>query len=128
VELALLLPFLCFLFVIAVDFARAFYFSLTLSSCARNGALYLSDEYARAQSPYRSVEEAALADAANLNDAANPPRVTSTTGTDGAGYPYVEVTVTWQFRTITNFPGVPSAVSLARTVRMRQAPPNPPTT
>jgi Flp pilus assembly protein TadG len=32
VELALLLPFLVFLFVITVDFGRIFYYSLTLTN------------------------------------------------------------------------------------------------
>src|SRR6516164_9600711 len=40
IELALLLPFLCFLFVITVDWARVFYFDLTVENCARCGALY----------------------------------------------------------------------------------------
>jgi len=38
-ELALLLPFLCFLFVITIDFARVFYFDLTVANCARNAGL-----------------------------------------------------------------------------------------
>jgi hypothetical protein len=126
VELAFLLPFLCFLFVVAVDFARVFYFSVTIANCARNGALYESDPYARAQSPYKNVTEAALADASNLNDPLNPSKVNSTTGIDANGYPYVEVTVLYKFKTITNFPGIPGTVDLNRTVRMRVAPPNPP--
>ncbi|HXG12134.1 MAG TPA: TadE family protein, partial [Gemmataceae bacterium] len=43
VELAVLLPFLCFLFVIAIDYARIFYFGVTLENCARNGAYYCSN-------------------------------------------------------------------------------------
>jgi Flp pilus assembly protein TadG len=119
VELAVLLPLLMFLFAVGVDFARVFYFSLTLTNCARNGAIYRSDPVAAAQSPYKSVEEAALADAANLSP---PPTVQAVNGTDGAGHPYVEVTVRWQFATVTNYPGVPSPLGLSRTVRMRVAP------
>lgn len=122
VELAILLPLLVFLFVIAIDFARLFYFSLTVTNCARNGALYGSDPAGATQSPYKSIDEAALSDAGNLSPA---PTVSSKTVTDTGGT-YVEVTVTFPFSTITSYPGVPSSISLTRTVKMRmtQAVPN----
>jgi Flp pilus assembly protein TadG len=118
-ELALLLPLLAFLFVITVDFARVFYFSQVVENCARQGALYASDPKAPAANLYTSVQQAALADATNLNP---QPTVTSTNGTDGAGNAYVAVTVTWPFHTITGFPGVPNNVTLSSTVQMRRAP------
>lgn len=115
VELAILLPFLAFLFVVAVDFARVFYYSLTITNCARNGALYGCDPVAAQQSAYASVQEAALADAGNLQPA---PSVTSKTVADASG-DQVEVTVNYTFNTITQYPGVPSTLNLSRTVRMR---------
>ena len=127
VELAVLLPLLAFLCVIAVDFARVFYFSQTIANCARNGALYASDVYVRAESPYKTLEEAALADATDLSDPANRPTVTQSTGYDANGHTYVEVTVRYQFQTISNFPGVPRTMALQRTVRVTQAPLNPKT-
>jgi Flp pilus assembly protein TadG len=123
--MAILLPILAFLCVIAVDYARIFYFSQIVSNCARNGALYQSDSYVRAESPYKSVEEAALADASNLNDPMNPPTVATANGTDLEGRPYAEVTVTYKFRTVTRFPGVPNTTTIRRTVRMSRAPDNP---
>ena len=90
VELAILLPFLAFLFVVAVDFGRVFYYSLTIENCARNGALYGSDPFEPAQSTYATVSDAALADAGNIQP---PPTITSVNGTDTAGNKYVEVTV-----------------------------------
>lgn len=122
VELAVLLPLLAFLFVIAIDFARLFYFSLTVQNCARNGALYGSDPAGAGQSPYTSVSDAALSDAGNLSPA---PTVTSKTVTD-SGSTYIEVTVAYPFSTITKYPGVPSSLTLTRTVKMRmtQAVPN----
>ena len=119
VELAVLLPFLAFMFVLAVDWARIFYFSQVVENCARQGALYASDSKAPANNLYASVQAAALADASNLSP---QPTVTSATGTDAAGNAYVTVTVTWTFQTITRFPGVPSIVNLTRTVQMRLAP------
>jgi hypothetical protein len=41
--LAILLPLLTILFLIATDYARIFYCSLTLENCARNGALCASN-------------------------------------------------------------------------------------
>lgn len=118
VELAILLPLLVFLFVIAVDWSRIFYYSITVDNCARNGALYASDPYAIGLSPYSSMSAAALADASNLSP---QPTVTSTSGSDSYGN-YVECTVSYSFRTITNFPGIPQSTPLVRTVRVYQAP------
>ena len=118
VELAVLLPILTFLFVITVDFARIFYYAQVIENCARNGAIYESN-LTTAQSPYASLQDAALADATGLSP---QPTVTSTPGNDAAGNPYVQVTVSWQFQTICGFPGVPSSMNLSRTVQMRVAP------
>ena len=125
-ELAVIAPLLVFLMLIAVDFARIFYKSTTLANCARNGALWASDVYTQAESPYKTVEQAALTDAPNLmDDSKNLPRVTSTTGIDELGKPYVEVTVAQRFRTVSRFPGIPNDVDVIRTVRMARAPLNP---
>src|SRR5215470_12636221 len=132
-ELAVLLPFIAFMFVIAIDWARIFYYSIAVRNCARNGALYLSQQqsakttsapytdsgyvnlYVNAASP---VTAAALADAPNLTPA---PAVTSASGSDGYG-PYVEVTVSYPFQTVTNFSlgnfVVPSSTNVTSTVRM----------
>jgi Flp pilus assembly protein TadG len=119
VELAVLLPMLLFLFVIAVDFGRILYFSQIIENCARQGAQYASDAKAPSRNLYTSLQAAALADAADLSP---QPTVTSTTGTDSNGSPYVAVTVSWQFSTVTNFLGVPKNVTLSRTVQARTAP------
>jgi Flp pilus assembly protein TadG len=118
VELAILLPLLVLLFAISVDFARVFYYSQTLESCARNGAIYASN-LVTAKSPYASVQEAALADATNLSP---QPTVASTTGADSAGNAYVKVTVSWDFITIMNVPGIQNPLTLSRSVQMRVAP------
>ena len=118
VELALLLPLLAFLFVIAVDFGRVFYFSVTLQNCARAGALYASDSYVADESPFANVEEAALADATDLSPA---PTIMTQDGTDSGGRSYVEVTAAYPFRSITQFPGVPQQTNLTRSVRMYYA-------
>ena len=115
VELAVLLPFLIMLFLVTVDFARVFYFSLTLTNCARAGALYASDPVAAVESPFPDVQSAALADATNISP---QPTITSTNGVDASGRSYVAVTANYSFNTITKFPVIPSQVQLTRTVKM----------
>lgn len=118
VELAILLPFLAFGFLVAVDFARIFYYSITIANCARNGALFGSDPSAAVTSPYQSIQQAALADAGSLSPS---PTVSTATTTDASGNICVAVTVSYLFQTITNYPGIPSSINLQRTVKMRLA-------
>jgi Flp pilus assembly protein TadG len=119
VELAVLLPFLALLVVIALDWSRLFYASVVVENCARNGALYASDPYSPVQSPYASLSAAALADAPNLTP---QPTVTSASGVDSNGLSYVDCTVSYTFQTLTNFPGVPQTTVITRTVRVYTAP------
>jgi Flp pilus assembly protein TadG len=118
VELAVLLPLLVFLFIVTVDFARVYYFSLTLQNCARAGALYASDPYVADESPFASVEEAALSDATNLSPA---PTITQTSGSDASGRSYVEVTAAHSFKSITGYLGIPKILNITRSVRMYSA-------
>ena len=90
VELAVLLPLLVFLFVIGIDFARLFYHLVTVSTCARNGAVWGSME-PKHSTDKAGIKTAALADAQNLVPA---PKVFSSTGSDELGHPCVKVTVT----------------------------------
>ena len=115
VELAVVLPLLIFLFLVAIDFARVYYFSLTLTNCARAGALYACDPALFDESAFPSMEAAALADATNISPA---PNITSSQGTDASGRSYVQVTASYTFETITGFPGIPSDIELNRTVKM----------
>jgi Flp pilus assembly protein TadG len=113
VELAILLPLLTFLFVIAVDWGRVFYYDLTLWNCARQGALYASGAAGGA-----SYLQAAQADAANLSP---QPNFSLLSGTDANGNATIGVQATWQLQLSTNYPGVGNAVNLSRTVWMRVA-------
>jgi Flp pilus assembly protein TadG len=122
VELALLLPVLTLLLIITVDFARLYYHYMTITNCARNGALWLCDPVAQATSKYSTVDAAARADATNLDP--SKLAVSSTSGTDANANPYVEVTVTYQFPLITSYLGF-NEQTLSRTVRMRTAPVTP---
>lgn len=135
VELAFLAPFLCWLFVVAVDYARIFYYGITLENCARNGAYYASNypdnnyNYTNIYG-YSSLSAAILADAGNLSPAptytvaygssASGPFNQNTSPNNGGGY--VQVTVSWTFQSLTNYPGIPTTVSLNRTAIMQVAP------
>jgi Flp pilus assembly protein TadG len=119
VELAVLAPFLVFLMVIAVDWARVFYYTVTINDCARNGAIYLYDSTGGGTtiSPFADYKAAALA-GTNLSPT---PTVSSNSGTDATNGDWVECTVSYKFKTLTNFPGVPQNTTLARTIRMSKA-------
>src|SRR5262245_12972691 len=110
VELAVMLPLLMFLLLMTIDWARVFYYSVTLTSAARQGALYGSDPITAAQSPYGGAEAAALAETTNLSPS---PTVTTSSGTDADGNAYTQVTVAWQFKTLTQFPGIPKVTNLS---------------
>src|SRR6516225_7058702 len=99
VELAILLPMLALIFVAAVDFGRVFYYSVAVNNCARSGALYGSVDTAHA-ADQAGIQSAAQAEAPDL---ASSLTVSSTNGTDSSGNPFVSVTVTYPFTTITNF-------------------------
>jgi Flp pilus assembly protein TadG len=123
VELAILVPLLCFLFVIAVDWGRVFYFDLTVENCARSGALYAGRDPKSAVDTAGIVAEAQK-DAPNLDVS----KMTVTSNVDSLTAPTVAtVTVNYPFSTISNFPGVSSSLTLSRTVTVMVAPakPNP---
>jgi len=128
VEFAILLPFLCFVFVVGVDFCRVFYFSLTVSNCARNGALmgslYASTpiDFPQYASVQAAAQAAAQADASNLN--LQDLNVASSTDTSTSPTAVI-VTVTYPFTTITQYPGIPRQTDLSRSVRMSVVPATP---
>ena len=119
VELAAVLPMLCFITFAAVDFARVMRVDAILFGCARSGAVYAADTTLAAKTGYASVSQAALADSEGL---APPPTVQVGTGTDSGGSDYVEVTISYTFRTVGSYPGIPTSVPLVRTIRMPKAP------
>jgi len=120
VELALLLPFLVFLLLAGMDYSRVFYASVIVSNCARNGALYASDANMADRSAFDTLQDAVKADASDLNTSLL--QVTEIEGTDAQGYGWAQVTVTYPFQTVVNYPGIPSLIPITRTTRMRKVP------
>jgi Flp pilus assembly protein TadG len=121
VEFALILPLLCFIFIAVVDFGRVFYYSIAVNNCARNGALYGSADQAHALDT-AGIKTAAQIDGFNMSLS----QLNVTSQTDSTTSPtYVEVTVTYPFTTITQYPGIVSPLTLSRTVRMSVVPATP---
>ncbi len=118
VELAVLLPFLSFCFVAGIDFCRVFYYIQAVQNAAATGAVYACQNATSAANTTQ-ITSTAQADASNLSPL---PTVTSSQGTDADGNATVSVTVTYTFKTITNYPGIPSSTALTRTVTMRVCP------
>jgi Flp pilus assembly protein TadG len=122
VELALLLPLLFFLLVGSADFARAFYYGIILDGCARNGALYGRITKGDIPSQYANAQAAVLADASANGLTPAPTVAVGYSPTLGGPYTqtssvspgYVQVTVTWTFSTLVEYPGIPSQTTFTR--------------
>lgn len=126
VEFAMLLPFLMLLVVVAIDFSRLYYHYTTITNCARNGAIYASDDVFAAEPPYykvgdrkQSITNAALVDASNLSPT---PRVTVLEDSSSR----VAVKVEYEFSYVTGYFGT-KPLKISRTVILNKAPttPNP---
>lgn len=117
-ELAVVLPLLILLFVVGVDFARVYYFNLTLINAAEGGALYAS-AHPDNVSKKDKIKTVALADTKNLSP---DPKVSSSSSIDSNNIEYVTVEVQWDFNTVVPYPGVPRPLTLTRSVKMRVGP------
>jgi len=126
VELAVLAPFLVFLFLVTVDFARVFYYQLTIEDCARNGALLGSSLRSYQETgwvqPYNDITAAAVADGASLNPPLDSSQVNVTAGKGSDANSNVTVTITYPFTTFTKFPGFDNTFNLQAKCSMRVAP------
>lgn len=134
VELALLSPFLCFLFVMTIDFGRVFYYQMVLNNCARNGALLGAQLNSYQETgwvvPDNTIAGAAVADGASLNPPLQSSQVTVTpaAGTSLSNYPkgsdgnpQVTVTINYTFTMIVGWPGFSNTINLTAVAKMRVA-------
>jgi Flp pilus assembly protein TadG len=119
VEMAILLPLVAFLFLVAVDFCRVFNCTQTVRGCAEAGAMYASGN-AKAD-PSVSVTDAAYlaaqAEGTLLNPPLQPGNVTVKVA-DGVA----TVTVSYTFQTLVGYPGLARQLSVVRTARLAVAP------
>ncbi len=134
VELAVLLPLLLLIALGTVDFGRVFYMSVEVANAARAGVQY------GAQGVTYSTDYTGMVNAAK-NDAADIPSMTATaerfctcTGSNSrvscssppctAPLPtapeiYVQVDTQATFKTLMNYPGIPSTITLSKEAIMR---------
>jgi Flp pilus assembly protein TadG len=125
-ELAILCPFLLFLFVITIDFARIFYYQAALENCARNGALYASSLKSYDETDWvnlsNDTKSATIQDGSDLSPALTTNMVNVSTGKGSDGNNNVTVTITYPFTMITPMPSITTSYTLNATVNMRSAP------
>jgi Flp pilus assembly protein TadG len=135
-EFALMSVPLTILLLGTIDVCRVFYHYTTVTNCARNAAIWASDPYSNtvsqlwgnttplpSQSPYASVQQAAVADASNLSPV---PTVSDPVyASDSNGYTTVSVTVTYNLSLFSGFLLGNNGITIARSVTMRAAPPIP---
>jgi Flp pilus assembly protein TadG len=119
VELAIWLPFLSLMFVVAVDFCRVFHHTQTLQNCADTAARYASGTADASSSANREQEarKAAVADGVSLN----PPLQDQNVRFDYEGN-FAAATVEYEFTWLVPWPGNGDKVNLSRTCRMPLAP------
>jgi Flp pilus assembly protein TadG len=117
VEFALVLPLLMFIFGIGVDWARAFYYHLTITNASRNAAIWGCDSPTRATDT-AGIEAVARRDTTSLgNGVTVESSVVNVGGTD-----YVRVKVSYAFEPLTGLPGTPSTQIIHQTGEMRVMP------
>lgn len=121
VEFALVLPLMLLFLAIAADFGRAYTAYLTVSSSAREGAIYAarSSDNADNESEIIARAEAEVGDGGNIW---NEP-ITVDPGpcatVDPQGYRCVQVTVEYTFTPFFPIGPIPDSVDMQRTVSMR---------
>ena len=125
-ELAVLLPFLIFLFAVAVDFCRVFYYTQTLQNAAYTGALYASGVaqpgpsgtsvlgVPQPMTPADAAKQAAAAEGTTLN----PPLQSATVQVQIANGT-AKVTVSHDCKMLTPLMGTGRVVTLTREVSMQ---------
>jgi Flp pilus assembly protein TadG len=134
VELTLLLPLLFVIFLAGADLARLFYHGSALAQAARAGVQYGAQNLGTAANS-NGMRDAAINSATDLGlttanifpapsqsfqCASDPPTSTQTVCSDGrAPKVFVNVTVSKNFQTMFNYPGIPHNVAVSREATMR---------
>ena len=118
-ELAILLPLLTLMFVIAVDFCRVFFASQAIESCAYSAAMYASG-VARGDSETSAeqlAKEAAVADGKSLTPPLQAEQVVVAISGGQA-----TVTIAYDFALFQKYLGSSGTQKIRRSVQMTQAP------
>jgi Flp pilus assembly protein TadG len=114
VEMAILLPFLALMFLVAVDFCRVFHTSQTIEGCAETAVLYAcgAAQPPTGSDPISAAKAAAVADSAVLNPPLDPNRIAITVSGSVAS-----VSVSYDFAPLVHYPGLPEILTITRTAQ-----------
>jgi Flp pilus assembly protein TadG len=133
VELALILPVLVILLLVALDFARMFYMSMEVTDAARAGAQWGAQNAANAGN-VSGMEQAACNSMLDISctpgtntTASSFCQCSGSSGTISCTSPgscttvlnFVTVTATATFKTVVTYPGLPSSVPLSTSATMQ---------
>jgi len=128
VELGLFIPVLLLMAMGAVDFARVFFASISLTNAAEVGALYGSRTVS-ASSDTTGMQTAATTDASDLTGVTATAQqicTCSTSGTlacnascAGTKKTYVSVQTSYTFTPLAPIPGIPSSIPMTRQAILR---------
>jgi Flp pilus assembly protein TadG len=139
VELALLTPILLLLIIGIVEMGRYAYLSIVLGNAAESGALYGAQNLANsadttgikaaAQNDYNDgqslsglkVDSTTTCGCDSSGTTATASCTAATAGTCAAGHwvVMVQVTATGNFKSLFSYPGIPTPLTVVRTVTMR---------
>ncbi len=118
VELALVLPLLLIILVVAVDFARFFYNAQVITDCARTAALFSANPDLADKVPHETAVDLALKCAQDLRP---QPNIEIVRGKDNLSQEYFDATVTQTVTLV--FPlAFQSQYVISRTARARLHP------
>lgn len=133
VELAVTLPLLIGLLVVAFDYSRALFMSLEVAGAAETGAQYGAQSHVTA-ADIAGIEQAACASMADVACAAGSNAIASTfcqcagsssqiscasPGNCGAVQSFVKVTTSATFHPAVAYPGLPASIPISSTTIMQ---------
>jgi Flp pilus assembly protein TadG len=119
VEMAILLPFLSLMFLVAADFCRVFYTSQTVQGCARTAALYASGA---AMPPDGSDAQTAATAAAVADGSVLDPPLAANNVAVSISNSAATATITYDFQPLVHYPGLPGKLTIVRTAQMNLFP------
>ncbi len=131
VELAILVPAVMLFLMGAADFGRIFYASLEVANASAAGVVYGSQTVGTAKD-ISGMQQAAKNEASDLKASSLtvsasqfcqcPDKSSTSCGgscASGKVQLYVSVTTTYPFKTLVDYPGVPSQTTISKTAVMR---------
>ena len=122
VETAVVLPLLLLLAMGTTDLGRVSHAYIAVATSARNAAQYGSGSKNSSQDTAGIAAAARSEMSSVVGYSSSNPTVTSSVIDEGGGNSSIKVTVIFQFQSLIRYPGLPSSMTLTRTVHLRVMP------